>query len=203
MFVQIIQGKTSQPDALRAVFARWVADLGPGAVGWLGSTGGVTADGRVIEVVRFESEEAARRNSERPEQGQWWAEAERLFDGTPAFRESDDVTVELHGDPDQAGFVQIMTGRSSDPERVKELMDQDADKWTALRPDMIGNIVVGHDEGGYTMVMYFTSEAEAREGERKELPPELQEQMAEMNKLSVGEPEFFDLIPPDLRSPAR
>jgi hypothetical protein len=51
------------------------------------------------------------------------------------------------------------------------------------------------------MVMYFTSEAEAREGERKELPPELQAQMEEMNKLSAGEPEFFDLKRPLLNTP--
>jgi hypothetical protein len=51
------------------------------------------------------------------------------------------------------------------------------------------------------MVMYFTSEAEAREGERKEPPPELQAQMEEMNKLTIGEPEFFDLKQPILSSP--
>jgi hypothetical protein len=51
------------------------------------------------------------------------------------------------------------------------------------------------------MVMYFTSEAEAREGERKEIPAELQAQMEEMNKLSVGETEFFDLKQPRLVSP--
>ena len=49
--------------------------------------------------------------------------------------------------------------------------------------------------------MYFTSEAEAREGERKEIPPELQAQMGEMNKLSVGETEFFDLKRPVMLSP--
>jgi hypothetical protein len=51
------------------------------------------------------------------------------------------------------------------------------------------------------MVLYFTSEAEAREGERKEPPPELQAQMAEMDKLSVGETEFFDLKQPVIMSP--
>jgi hypothetical protein len=51
------------------------------------------------------------------------------------------------------------------------------------------------------MVMYFTSEAEAREGERKEPPPELQAQMEEMNKLSVGETQFFDLKQPVIVSP--
>ena len=51
------------------------------------------------------------------------------------------------------------------------------------------------------MVMYFTSEAEAREGERRELPPELQAQMEEMSKLTVGDTEFFDLKQPVIISP--
>ena len=70
-----------------------------------------------------------------------------------------------------------------------------------LRPDMIGSLGIDHDGGAYTMVMYFTSEAEAREGERKEMPPELQAIMEEMNKLSVGETEFFDLKQPMIHSP--
>jgi hypothetical protein len=203
MFVQIIQGKTSKPESLRAAVDRWMQDLAPGATGWLGSTGGVTEDGRFIAAVRFESEAAARRNSERPEQSQWWAETEKLLDGAATFRDSSDVTVDLQGDPDQAGFVQIMQGRSSDPERVKQLMGQDADKWRALRPDMIGSVGIGHDGGAYTMIMYFTSEAAAREGERKEVPLELRANMEEMGKLSVGEPEYFDLKQPAIRSPQR
>jgi hypothetical protein len=201
MFVQLIQGRTSKPEELRAAVDRWMQDLAPGATGWLGSTGGVTEDGRFIAAVRFDSEEAARRNSERPEQGQWWAETERLFDGEVTFRDSSDVTVDVRGDPDQAGFVQIMQGRSTDPERAKQLMAQDEDKWAALRPDMVGSVVIGHDGGAYTMVMYFTSEADAREGEGKEVPPEMRATMDEMNKLSVGETEFFDLKQPAMRSP--
>jgi hypothetical protein len=201
MFIQVLQGRTSNPEALSAAFDRWMEELAPGATGWLGSTGGITEDGRLIAVVRFESEEAARRNSDRPEQDRWWAETEKLFDGGATFRDSNDVTLDMHGDPDQAGFVQIMQGRGTDPDRARELMTQDSDKWAAFRPDMIGSVAVGHDGGAYTMVMYFTSEAEAREGERKEIPPELQANMEEMNKLSVGETEFFDLKQPMISSP--
>ncbi len=43
------------------------------------------------------------------------------------------------------------------------------------------------------MALYFTSEAAAREGEAKEPAAELAEQMAEMNELSDGEPEFSDI----------
>ena len=202
MFVQVIQGRTSNPEALRAAVDRWMQDLAPGATGWLGSTGGVTEDGRFIAAVRFESEDAARRNSQRPEQDRWWAETSKLFDGAATFQDSSDVTVDLHGDPDQAGFVQVMQGRGTDPDRARELMAQDSDRWADFRPDVIGSVAVGHEGGAYTMAMYFTSEAEAREGERKEPPPELKAQMEEMAALNMGEPEFFDLKQPWLYSPS-
>jgi hypothetical protein len=201
MFAQVIQGKTSNPQALDAALDRWMQDLAPGATGWLGSTSGVTEDGRAIAVVRFESEEDARRNSNRTEQDQWWSETSKLFDGEATFRDSTDVTVDVQGDPDQAGFVQVMKGRSSDPQKARQLMDQDSDKWAEFRPDILGSVAIGHDDGSYTMVLYFTSEAEAREGERKDPPPELQAQMEEMGKLSVGETEFFDLKQPRIVSP--
>ena len=201
MFAQVIQGKTSNPQALAAAGEQWLQDLAPGATGWLGSTSGVTEDGRAIVVVRFDSEENARRNSNRPEQDQWWSQTSKLFDGEATFRDSTDVTVDVKGDPDKAGFVQVMQGRSTDPQRAQQLMDQDADKWAEFRPDVVGSVAIGHDDGGYTMVLYFTSEADAREGERKVPPPELQAQMEEMNKLSVGETEFFDLKQPTMLSP--
>ncbi|HET9301426.1 MAG TPA: hypothetical protein VFO20_01490 [Propionibacteriaceae bacterium] len=201
MFAQVIQGKTSNPQALAAAGEQWLQDLAPAATGWLGSTSGVTEDGRAIVVVRFDSEENARRNSNRPEQDQWWSQTSKLFDGEVTFRDSTDVTVDVQGDPDKAGFVQVMQGRSTDPQRAQQLMDQDADKWAEFRPDVVGSVTIGHDDGGYTTVLYFTSEADAREGERKEPPPELQAQMEEMNKLSVGETEFFDLKQPTLLSP--
>src|SRR5215210_1266394 len=144
MFAQVIQGKVSDAEAMRAATDRWFKDLAPGADGWLGSTGGTTDDGRFIMVARFESDEAARRNSDRPEQGQWWAETETLFDGGATFQDSTDVSVDVQGDPDQAGFVQIMQGRGTDADRARELMAEDSDKWAAFRPEMIGSVVVGH-----------------------------------------------------------
>jgi hypothetical protein len=199
MFVQVILGSTSDPEGLRAAMDRWVADLRPGAVGWLGTTGGVTDDGRAVVVARFESEDAARRNSERPEQGEWWAATESVFDGEVTFLDSSDVVVDLQGDPDQAGFVQVMRGRTSDPDRARQLMTMDPEQWAAYRPDVLGSLEIGHDDGAYTMILYFTSEAEAREGERKELPLELRATMEEMGKLAVGETEYYDLREPVLR----
>lgn len=200
MFVQVIQGQVSDAEALRAALERWVQELSPGASGWLGSTGGVTDDGRFIALVRFESEEAARRNSDRPEQGAWWAETAKLFTGEATFRDSSEVDLDIHGDPDSAGFVQVMQGRSSDPARARQVMADNSAEWAAFRPDVIGTVGVGHEGGAYTMAAYFTSEEEARAGERKELPPALQAQMEQMGALSVGETEYFDLKQPWLHS---
>jgi hypothetical protein len=201
VFVQVIKGQVTDPGQVRAALDRWAQELAPGATGWLGSTAGVTEDGRFIALARFESEEAARRNSGRPEQDRWWAETARLFSGEATFRDSSDVTLDVIGEPDAAGFVQVIQGQGSDPDRARELMAQDSSEWAAFRPDIIGSVGVGHEGVAYTMALYFTSEEEAREGERKEPPPELKAQMQEMEALSVGEPEFFDLKQPWLYSP--
>jgi hypothetical protein len=201
MFVQVVQGRVSDATKMRAAFNRWLQELAPGASGWLGSTAGVTDDGRFVALARFESEEAARRNSDRPEQDAWWSETSALFDGAATFRDSSDVVVDVVGEPNDAGFVQIIQGRSSDPARANELMGEDSSAWAEFRPDVLGSVAVAHDGGAYTMAVYFTSEEAAREGERKEPPPELKAQMEEMDALSVGEPEFFDLKQPWLYSP--
>ena len=171
MFVQVTQGKTSQAEALDEAMERWRSDLAAGAAGWLGTTAGVTDDGRAIAMYRFESEEAARRTGERPEQEQWWTEAQQLFDAEPLVQFSSEVTLDLRGDPDQAGFVQFRQGRVSDPDRAKELMARHSGERATVRPDLLGNIVVEHGDGAYTTVSYFTSEAEARQGEQKPVRP--------------------------------
>ena len=201
MFVQVIKGRVVDPARVKAALDRWAEELAPGAEGWLGTTAGVTEDGRFIAAARFESEDAARRNSDRPEQDRWWSETSRLFDGEPSFSDSSEVDVDTNGDPATATFVQVMQGRTSDPERARRMMADDSTDWSSFRPDMLGSVAAGHDGGAYTMVMWFTSEAEAREGERKEPPPELKAQMEEMGSLSVGEPEFFDLKDPWMYAP--
>jgi hypothetical protein len=202
MFVQVIQGQVSDPDKVRAALDRWVNEVSADARGWLGSTAGVTEEGRFVALARFESEEAARRNSDRPEQDAWWTETAKLFSGEPTFRDSTNVIPDVVGDPDQAGFVQIIQSRGNDPERARELMSQNSQEWAAFRPDVIGSLVVEHEGGySYTMALYFTSEEAAREGERKDPPPELKAQMEEMDSLSVGVPDFYDLKQPWLYSP--
>jgi hypothetical protein len=201
MFVQVIRGQVRDAEQVHAALDHWSERLADGAPGWLGSTAGVTDDGQFVALARFESADAARRNNARPEQGQWWDQTARLFAGDVEFHDSTDVTADVPGDPDMAGFVQVMQGRGSDPDRARELMAENPDEWAAYRPDVLGSVAVGEPGGQYTMALYFTSEQAAREGERKQPPPELRAQMEEMDKLSIGQPEFLDLRHPWFYSP--
>ena len=92
MFAQVIQARTSDPEAVLAHVDRWMQELQPGSIGWLGSTVGVDDDGRVVAVVRFESADEAQRNADRPEQTRWWEEMQQHLDGEPTVRDSEQVT---------------------------------------------------------------------------------------------------------------
>jgi hypothetical protein len=201
MFGQVIEGRVSDPGAVQSALDEWARDVAPGAIGWLGSTGGVTDDGRLIALVRFESADAARRNGARPEQDAWWSGMSQLFTDEPTFSDTEDVILDIVGEPDQAGFVQVMRGQGTDSDRARELMSQGSSEWAGFRPDILGSVVALHPGGRYTMCIYFTNEAQAREGEQKEPPPALKAQMEEMNSMQSGPPEFFDLKQPWLHSP--
>jgi hypothetical protein len=200
MFAQVIRGKVSDPAAVRTGMDRWVSDLAPTAIGWLGSTAGVSDDGDLFVLARFDSEESAKSNSDKPEQDRWFADMSKLFDGDPTFQDSTNVTIDTAGDPDSAGFVQVMSGQVTDPLRAQQLMADQPDM-RDLRPDILGSVMVGGDDGKWTMVIYFTSEADAREGEKKEMPAEMAAAMQEMESIAVGQTEYLDLKNPWLDSP--
>lgn len=200
MFIQVITGKTSDAAGLRRQMDRWLQDLKPAAKGWLGTTAGVADDGTFVALARFDSEEAARANSDRPEQGEWWAETSKYFDGDPAFSNCGEVDVLLDGGSDKAGFVQIMHGRASDKQRLREGEAAAAERLRALRPDLIGS-VRGWDGDVYTEAIYFTSEQDARKGEQAMAgDPEMVAQFEEWQD-TLGEVHYIDLKKPWLDSP--
>jgi hypothetical protein len=194
MFVQVIEGRVADPAALRRQFDRWNTELRPGAKGFLGSTGGATDDGRAIGIARFESAAAARANSNRPEQGEWWAETEKCFDGPVTFSDSEDVDQFLAGGSDRAGFVQVMKG-SADRAKLQAMDEGFAASAATFRPDLIGGLRIWTAPGSYIEVAYFTSEAEARAGEAKAPPPELAEEMKDFEAL-MADVEYLDLRDP-------
>jgi hypothetical protein len=202
MFVQVIQGRIDDPANLRAAMDRWREELEPGAEGWLGSTGGVTDDGTVVMVARFESTEAARRNSDRPEQGEWWASlAEHLDD--VSFTDYDEVRLFKDGGSDDARFVQVMRGWTEDSDRLAELARQDEETLATQAPHILGITSVRHSDGGggFTEIVYFTNEDEARAWEQDN-PMEStgDPAMAEMISL-MKDLHYYDLRDPMMASP--
>ena len=166
MFAQVIQGRARDKAALRSQMERWDRDLKPQADGFLGATAGIADDGTFIAIARFASEDAARANSERPEQGQWWEETSRHLEPDVSFRDCREVDMILGGGSDDARFVQIIQGRCTDIEKARSLAsDMEADL-KERRPDLIGAMAAWTPDGRFTQAAYFRSEAEAREGER-------------------------------------
>jgi hypothetical protein len=199
MFIQVLEGTTNDANALHERLDIWERDLRPGATGYLGSTGGCTSAGDCIMVVRFESREAAERNSTRPEQSAWWEETAKCFDGPVTFHDTEDVQVMTHGELDEAHFVQVMEGHVSDHDRVLAL-EADADPMLAeLRPELLGSVMAMYDEDGFTQVAYFTSEEEARRGERREVPDDAASLMAEWEQ-AMKIDRYLDITEPWLAS---
>ena len=195
MFVQIIEGKVSDTAGLHRQLDRWQAEIRPGAAGFLGSTGGVTDDGVGFAIARFESAAAAQANSERAEQGAWWAETEKCFDGPVSFTDSEDAEEFLAGGSNDAGFVQVMKSSGVDRAVVNDLDQQFAKHAAAWRPDLIGGVRIWTGETSAVDVNYFTSEAEARQNENKEPPAELAAAMAQFAEV-MANTEFLDLREP-------
>lgn len=196
MFAQIIEGRTSDAEGLRRQGERWQTELRPGAAGFLGVTSGSTADGRAITIARFASEADARANSDRAEQGSWWAETAKCYDGDVTFTESTDIQQILGGGSDDAGFVQVMKIRGVDRARLEQV-DRALPKFATLRPDLIGIVRLWTGPTSCIDVNYFTSEAEARAGEGRPIPADLQPVMAEFQELT-RDTEFLDLVSPEL-----
>ena len=203
MFIQVFQGQVADGEDARMVMRDWLAHLAPGAQGWLGSTTGVTDDGMFVGVARFESREAAMRNSERPEQGEWWERCSKLFTGDVDLPRLQPVTTSRLGGSDEAGFVQVIQGHTSDPARVEELSRQFDERGAEVRPELWGFLIAWDDDtaGDFTELAYFTTEEAAREGERQEPPEELRPLIEEEASL-LRDATFYDLRRVWLDSPS-
>lgn len=196
MFAQIITGKVSDADLLRRQDERWIAEIKPGAKGYLGYTGGITPDGRYIGIARFESAEAAQANSSSPQQDAWFNETVKGFDGEPKFIDSSTIDTPFGGGSNEAGFVQVIQGRAKNPDLLRQMGGEREAELRKNRPDILGMLVVWHGDGkDFTQAVYFRSEQEARQNEKA---TESNEMRQEYQDMFDGEPTFYDLPNPML-----
>ncbi|MBK5306127.1 MAG: hypothetical protein JJD92_05515 [Frankiaceae bacterium] len=194
MFIQVFQGKVTDADLVRRMDERWIAEIKPGAKGYLGYTGGITPDGRYIGLARFESADAAQANSDSPEQTAWWNEAVKGFEGEPTVHDCTEVDTPFGGGSDTAGFVQVIQGRAKDPAKLRSMGNDRQAELRAARPDILGMVIAWHGDGkDFTQAVYFTSEAETRQLEKDSESSEMRQEYDDMFE---GQPTFFDLPNP-------
>lgn len=195
MFIQVIEGSSERPDVLHRQLELWNRELKPGAIGYLGSTGGCTPDGDCIMVVRFESRDAARRNSDRPEQTAWWQATNRHFVGPVRFHESEDVQVMTHGALAHAQLVQAMDGYVTDLERA-HATEADADALLAAqRPELLGSVTAYFDDGEFTELAYFSTQEVARDSRPRAMSRATADAFAEWSEVMLVE-RYLDLTGP-------
>jgi hypothetical protein len=179
---------------MRALGEGWRDELGAGASGWLGGTYGFTDDDMFVGVIRFESREAAMANSARPEQGAWAERMMALMDGPVEYHDCDDVTLMMDGGSDDAGFVQVIRGKVAEPDRLKMLMT-DTELLHEMRPDIIGGTLAIEPDGTFTETIAFTSEADARAGEKKDMPA-MPDDVRQALEMSMQGATYYDLHHP-------
>jgi hypothetical protein len=193
MYVQIVTGKVTDRDTFLRESERWPAELKPGAPGYLGCTWGVGTDGTAVIAARFESADAAKRNSDRPEQGAWW-EAMQPALTSPQFQDCAAVDTMMDGGSDDARFVQVIRGRVKDEAAARSTIAEAQDRLGESRPDILGGVMAWHgDGGGFTQLMYFRSEAEAHAGEQDLADTDVDNEYREM---MAEPPTFIDLTEP-------
>jgi hypothetical protein len=192
MFIQIIESKTNDADGLRRFLEERRPEAMRGAIGFLGATTAIAPDGTVVTMARFESAEKAAQNAARPEQTAFFEELTKYFVGAPAFHESTEVETFLAGGSDDAGFVQFMIGTATDKARAKAAENEMTPTLQALRPDVLGGITAW-DGDWWCQAIYFTSEADAREGEKRfeSMTADDRARFEEMMG-AYGEPRFVD-----------
>jgi hypothetical protein len=201
MFIRVIQGRATNPPGIRRDLGRWQRQLAVDADGWLGSTTGITEDGWSITVVRFASEAQARRNSDRPEQREWWRDASQHL-ARIAVHDASKVHTYGEGGSDEAGFVQVIQGHIDDRERMASL-GRDEKVLAREAPHILGTTVAEHTKrpGDFTQIVYFTSEQDARRFQ-PEPPTEADEPAQEERRSLMTNLRSFDLRDPQMLSPS-
>jgi hypothetical protein len=202
MFLQIIQGRATNPPGIRRDLGRWQRQLAADADGWLGSTAGITEDGWSITVVRFASEAQARRNRDRPEQREWWRDASQHL-ARVISHDAPKVHLYRDGGSDQAGFVQVIQGHSDDLERMAGLGRDHEEVVARQAPHLLGMTVAEHADrpGDFTQIVYFTSEQDARRF-AEEPPSAADEPVLERLRSLMTNARCFALRDPQILSPS-
>lgn len=180
--IRVFTGRTDDPDELKGRLDRQQEVLA-GTPAWASTTAGVTDEGRSIAVVRFEAVGSAGDH------------ADRDPSATVTVEDYPGVDVYLGGESGTAGFVQVFTGTAADIDRFRAIGEEMAPRFAVHRPEETGDVVGWRPDGRFVFAGYYTSEEEARAGEKTDVPADLQARWDEWHGLCR------DLVYFDLRRP--
>ena len=176
MFIQVIQGRATNPPGIRRDVGRWQRQLAADADGWLGSTAGITEDG-------------------------WSITSQHL--ARVAVHDAPKVHTYRDGGSDQAGFVQVIQGHTEDMERMVSLGCDQEEVLTQDAPHILGMTVAEHADrpGDFTQTVYYPSEQDARRLEQERSAEADEPARRELHDLMTNL-RSFDLRDPQMLSPS-
>jgi hypothetical protein len=192
MLVRTVRGCATDPISLHQHWTRWERSLAAGVDGYLGATAGVATDETFIAMIRFAWIDAAERSTKSPQQAARWHDVlGQLRD--PVAEDTERTDVWNKGGSDDAGFVQIRQGRSSHPDRLRDLyVNGQPVRMGPHRPEVLGGMFAWHDNGGFTLSAYFSSEDAARRGENlhefKSFFDDIDDVMHDLTYIDLHEP---------------
>jgi hypothetical protein len=193
MYTRVIEGQSVAKPLLHNAWDQLGDELRKGE-GFLGSTGGVDRLTHFISEFRFESEESARTLMVQPRAELWY---EEIIAHTTELdiRDTSEVDILLPRGSGGVGFVQFITGKTTDRERMKATNRAMQDILRAERPEVLGATIAWHPDDRFTETVYFTSERDARAGESREFPGGVTGLFGQLMQL-LSEVAFVDLRDP-------
>ena len=184
MFSQVVQGHANDAAAIREAVKAWAPTHGT-------TIAGVTAGGRFIAVTTIESEGSARGAD-----GDWHG----LLDGEVTVSNGTRADLFAPGDVFRARFVQVVQGQVTDLAQARRHRDSLQEALAAHLPCLLGTLTVEHVGERFTRVLAFSTEEEARAGERH-MPAAVRRRDEIALQLLVGPLEFTDLRDPWILTP--
>ena len=120
---------------------------------------------------------------------------EACFDGEVTFHDCDNAMLFLGGGSDDAGFVQIIQGRITDPEKFRHFMEQPMDALQEARPEIIGGTIAMEPDGWFTQTVASAARRRPARARRRRCPSEIQQQYQD-EMSSMQDVKYLDLHHP-------
>jgi len=199
MIVGFNRARVSNAQAARDHLDRWKTELRELSTP-SEAFAGLTEDGEIVMMVRFSTEEEAAAHIASPEQQAQWSALKAFLASPPTPFSGDDVEIRGDEPADDVGFVQVMTGRTTDRAALeageREMTDSLQDRMREVHPAWRRSIRLWIDDEHLVEANLFTDEAGARRGEAAMgEDPELSAAFTKRSEL-LAEVEFLDLADP-------